>query len=90
MQTATATLTKKLLIGNLPDQTETSAVKDVFSVVGRVISVAVVSNGFAFVEMTAEDADTARQKLNGYRFNGNALIVDDAYPSRNLARSSRP
>jgi RNA recognition motif-containing protein len=82
MQTATALLTKKLLIGNLPESTPSAAVKEVFSGVGRVISVALVSNGFAFVEMTAEDADKARQKLNGYRLNGKTLIIEDAYPPR--------
>ena len=75
-----ATATKKLLIGNLPDSTPIAAVKDLFSVVGRVLSVAVVRNGFAFVEMTAEDADKARQQLNGHRFNGRAMMIDEAHP----------
>ena len=82
MQTTTATATKKLLIGNLPDSTETSAVQSLFSVVGKVLSVAVVRNGFAFVEMTAEDADKARYQLNGRRFNGKAMMVDEAHPHR--------
>jgi RNA recognition motif-containing protein len=86
MQTTALALTKKLLIGNLPDSTPMTAVKEVFSVVGRVISVDLVSHGFAFVEMTAADADKARQKLNGYRFNGKTLIIDEAYP----LRTSRP
>lgn len=86
MQTTSTASTKKLLIGNLPDSTPMTAVKEVFSIIGRVISVDVVRHGFAFVEMKAEDADKARQQLNGFRFNGNALIIDDAYPPRN----SRP
>jgi RNA recognition motif-containing protein len=81
----TAVATKKLLIGNLPDSTQTSAVEDLFSVVGRVLSVAVVRNGFAFVEMTAEDADKARHQLNGHRFNGKAMMIDEAHP-RNSSR----
>ena len=80
-----ATATKKLLIGNLPESTPISAVKNFFSAVGRVLSVAVVRNGFAFVEMTAEGADKARHQLNGHRFNGKAMMIEEAHP-----RSSRP
>jgi len=80
MQMATATSTKKLLVGNLPDSTRRAAVENVFSVVGRVLSVNVVRNGFAFVEMTAADADRARQQLNGYRFNGKPMTIDEANP----------
>ena len=76
--------TKKLLIGNLADSTQTAAVEDLFSVVGRVLSVAVVRNGFAFVEMTAADADKARHQLNGHRLNGKAMMIEEAHP-----RSSR-
>jgi RNA recognition motif-containing protein len=79
MHTA-AFATKKLLIGNLPENTDISAVQDLFSVVGKVISVAVVRNGFAFVEMTTVDADKARQQLNGHRLEGKAMIVDEAHP----------
>ena len=85
MQMATATSTKKLLIGNLPDSTQNAAVENLFSVVGRVLSVNVVRNGFAFVEMTSADADKARQQLNGYRFNGRPMTIDEAHP-----RHSRP
>ena len=85
MQMATATSTKKLLIGNLPDSTQNAAVENLFSVVGRVLSVNVVRNGFAFVEMTSADADKARQQLNGYRFNGRPMTIDEAPP-----RHSRP
>jgi len=74
------TATKKLLIGNLPDSTQTAAVENLFSVVGRVLSVNVVRNGFAFVEMTSADADKARRQLNGYRFNGRPMTIDEAHP----------
>ena len=85
MQMSAATSTKKLLVGNLPDSTQTAAVEGLFSVVGRVLSVAVVGNGFAFVEMTSDDADKARNQLNGYRFNGKAMRIDEAHP-RNTSR----
>ena len=89
MQTSTAASTKKLLIGNLPESTKTAAVENLFSVVGRVLSVNVVRNGFAFVEMTAEDADKARHQLNGYRFNGKPMTIDEAHP-RLAPPTSRP
>jgi RNA recognition motif-containing protein len=76
----TVTSTKKLLIGNLPDSTQNAAVENLFSVVGRVLSVNVVRNGFAFVEMTSADADKARHQLNGYRFNGKPMTIDEAHP----------
>ena len=74
------TSTKKLLIGNLPESTQTAAVETLFSVIGRVLSVNVVRNGFAFVEMTSADADEARRQLNGYRFNGKPMMIDEAHP----------
>jgi RNA recognition motif-containing protein len=80
MQMATETSTKKLLIGNLPESTQNAAVENLFSVVGRVLSVNVIRNGFAFVEMTSADADKARQQLNGYRFNGRPMTIDEAHP----------
>jgi RNA recognition motif-containing protein len=76
----TAAATKKLLIGNLPDSTPSTAVEKLFSVVGKVLSVAVVRDGFAFVEMTAADADKARHQLNGHRLNGKAMMIDEAHP----------
>jgi len=75
-----AASTKRLLVGNLPDSTRTSAVQDIFNDIGKVLSVEVVRNGFAFVEMTAEDADKARLRLNGHRVEGKAMIVDEAHP----------
>ena len=80
MQMATVNSTKKLLIGNLPDSTQNAAVENLFRVVGRVLSVNVLRNGFAFVEMTSADADRARQQLNGYRFNGKPMTIDEAHP----------
>ena len=72
--------TKKLLIGNLPESTQTAAVQNLFNEVGKVISVNVVRNGFAFVEMTIADADKALQRFNGYRLNGKPILIDEAHP----------
>ena len=84
MHKATAA-TKKLLIGNLPDTTRTAAVESIFSGVGRVISVNLIRNGFAFVEMACDDADKARRQLNGCRIDGRPMMIDEAHP-RNALR----
>ena len=80
MQTATANPTKKLLIGNLPESVQPAAIADVFNAVGKVLSVALLAHGFAFVEMMASDADKALAQLNGYRFDGKTMIIDEAHP----------
>jgi hypothetical protein len=30
--------------------------------------------------MTSDDADKARQQLNGHRINGKAMMIDEAHP----------
>jgi len=84
MQTMTST--KKLLIGNLPDRTPRATVETLFRGFGTVISVNMVRNGFAFVEMTAVDADKALRQLNGYRLEGKPVIIDEAHPASSLSR----
>jgi RNA recognition motif-containing protein len=82
MQTPSASTSsvKKLLVGNLPDSTQISAVKDIFSPVGKVLSVSMLGHGFAFVEMTAADADRALAKLRGCPIDGRAMMLDEAHP----------
>jgi len=68
MHTATLTAsvpvqTKKLLIGNLPDSTRSAAIESLFTPVGKVLSVSLLAHGFAFVEMSSEDADRALVQL---------------------------
>ena len=77
--------TKRLLIGNLPETAQSSAVENIFKGVGRVISVSLIRNGFAFVEMAHDDADKARRQLNGYRLDGRPMMIDEAHP-RNFTR----
>ena len=79
MQTAAWTI-KKLLIGNLPETAHSTAIEELFNKVGRVLSVAVLPHGFAFVEMKADDADKAVTQLNGYRWNGRVMLIDEAHP----------
>jgi RNA recognition motif-containing protein len=78
MQTVIAR--KKLLIGNLPDRTPRTDVERHFGVIGPVLSVALVRNGFGFVEMQSADADRACVQLNGRSFNGRPMLVEEAHP----------
>jgi len=79
MQTIGST-TKKLLIGNLPEAVHTATIEEFFNKVGTVLSVALLPHGFAFVEMKADDADKVVTQLNGYRWNGRAMMIDEAHP----------
>ena len=81
MQTAVSTSSvRKLLVGNLPDSTRISALKDLFTPVGKVLSVSMLGHGFAFVEMAAADADRALTQLRGSQIDGKAMLLDEAHP----------
>jgi RNA recognition motif-containing protein len=82
MQTASASTSsvRKLLVGNLPDSTRISEVKDIFTPVGKVLSVSMLGHGFAFVEMTAADADRALTQLSGCQIGGRSMMLDEAHP----------
>lgn len=78
----------KLFVGGLSWNTTDATLKDYFSQVGTVVSAQVItdrytgrSKGFGFVEMsTEEEAEAAKQKLNGTTFDGRAITVSDARP----------
>ena len=83
MQTAavnSTTSTKKLLIGNLPESTGSAAIENLFTPVGKVLSVSLLAHGFAFVEMTSADADRALTQLRGCRVDGKTMMLDEAHP----------
>jgi cold-inducible RNA-binding protein len=84
MQTALAPIateaTKTLLIGNLPEDQPSAAIAELFRGIGEVLNVAVLAHGFAFVELTVSDADRALLRLNGYRLNGQNVLIDEAHP----------
>ena len=71
---------RKLLVGNLPDSTRSSALKEMFTPIGQVLSVSMLGHGFAFVEMTADDADRALAQLRGCQIGGRAMMLDEAHP----------
>jgi cold-inducible RNA-binding protein len=83
-------MSKKLYVGNLSYSVTTSSLEELFSSVGEVASVDVItdrmtgrSRGFAFVEM-AEDAGAQRAiaELNGRDLDGRAIKVAEARPRR--------
>ena len=81
-------MSKKLYVGNLNFQATAEDVRELFASFGEVQDVSMVtdrysgrSRGFAFVEMTSEEAATkAREALNGKPFQERNLTVDWARP----------
>jgi RNA recognition motif-containing protein len=84
---------KRLYVGNLSYQVDSSELEQMFAAHGSVQSAEVVSDrmtgrskGFGFVEMgTDEEAQKAIAALNGQENNGRALTVNEAKP-----REERP
>jgi cold-inducible RNA-binding protein len=83
----------KLFVGNLPFQATTADLEELFSQVGTVASVNLItdkfsgqSRGFGFVEMTdAQEAQQAITRFHGSELQGRALTVNEAKP-----REERP
>ena len=81
-------MSRKLYVGNLPYQTDETALQSLFAQAGAVESVSVVrdqatgrARGFAFVEMGSdEEAQTAISQINGVELGGRALTVNEARP----------
>lgn len=71
---------KKLYIGNLSDSASKQQLHELFSGYGSVIDVKIIGdNAFAFVEMSSqEEAENAKNSLNGYDFNNSQLKVNEA------------
>ena len=78
----------KLYVGNLPYAVTNDDLQDLFSQVGQVQSVAIItdkfsgqSKGFGFVEMAnAEDASRAIQQFNDTELKGRNIKVNEAKP----------
>jgi RNA recognition motif-containing protein len=79
---------KKLYVGNLSYDVDSSELQQLFSQHGTVTSAEVVSDrmtgrsrGFGFVEMGSDDeAQAAIAALNGQQHGGRALTVNEAKP----------
>ena len=83
-------MSKKLYVGNLDYATTESSLSDLFSQVGEVLSVNLVtdrmtgrSRGFAFVEMVeASDAQRAIAELDGKTLGQRQIKVAEARPQK--------
>ncbi len=86
---------KRLYVGNLSYDVDSSELERMFSAQGTVQSAEVVSDrmtgrskGFGFVEMgSEEEAQKAIAALNGQESNGRALTVNEAKPREERPRS---
>jgi cold-inducible RNA-binding protein len=75
----------RLFVGNLSYQTTEGDLTNLFSEVGEVTSVTIVtdretgrSRGFAFVEMEQDAANQAIERFNGQELNGRNINVNEA------------
>src|SRR4051812_7499455 len=82
---------KKLYVGNLSYDVDSSALEQLFSAHGTVQSAQFISDrdtgrskGFGFVEMGSDaEAQAAIAALNGQQHDGRALTVNEAKPKEN-------
>ena len=84
-------MSKNIYVGNLPFQTTSDDLRELFAQHGTVTRAQIVSDretgrsrGFGFVEMS-EGGDAAIAALNGTEFQGRTLTVNEARP-----REERP
>jgi RNA recognition motif-containing protein len=79
---------KKLYVGNLSYQVDSSVLEQLFGAHGQVVSAQIIndrdtgrSKGFGFVEMSTDaEAQAAIAALNGQQHEGRALTVNEARP----------
>ena len=84
---------RKLYVGNMSYEVDSSELQTIFSAHGTVTSAEVIadrdtgrSKGFGFVEMgTDEEAQAAIAALNGQQHGGRALTVNEAKPKEKRA-----
>lgn len=82
---------KKLYVGNLSYEVDSSALEGIFKAHGTVESAEIISDrdtgrskGFGFVEMGSEaEAQAAIAALNGQECGGRSLTVNEAKPREN-------
>ncbi len=78
----------KLYVGNLGYTVTNEQLQELFSNHGEVKQVNIIEGkGFGFVEMSnSEEAEKAKEGLNGTDFEGRTLRVDEARPPKNRER----
>jgi len=74
----------RLYVGNLKYSVTEAELQELFASYGAVKDVSVIGNkGFGFIEMAAPDeAEKAKEALNGSDFLGRALRIDVARPRK--------
>ena len=74
----------KLFVGNLSYSVTSEALTELFSEYGEVKEAKIIEGkGFGFVEMsTLEEANNAKEALNGKDYSGRTLNVDTAKPPK--------
>src|SRR5437763_15237284 len=88
---------KKLHVGNLSYNTESSELEQLFGQHGQVVSAQIIndrdtgrSKGFGFVEMASDaEADAAVAALNGLQHDGRTLTVNEARPREERSGGGR-
>lgn len=81
-------MAKKLYVGNLPYSVTEDQLRDLFSQVGEIADVAIVSDrytgqskGFGFVEMASDEAaDEAIRRFDGQMMDNRQMVVNEARP----------
>lgn len=80
-----------IYVGNLPKTTTEESIRKVFEEYGEVGQINIIKDkytnelrGFGFIEMVSKkEGMAAIQGANGFEFEGNKLIVNEARPRRN-------
>jgi RNA recognition motif-containing protein len=74
----------KLYVGNLKYTVSNEQLQELFSGHGNVVNVNIIEGkGFAFVEMSSsEEAEKAKDSLDGQDYEGRILRVNEARPPR--------
>lgn len=74
----------KLYVGNLNYSVTNEQLQELFGEYGEVKSVNIIEGkGFGFVELgTPEEAEKAKEALNGSEYSGRTMKVDEARPRR--------
>jgi RNA recognition motif-containing protein len=88
-------MSKKLYIGNLPYSITETALREMFTPLGVVDSVSIITDrdtgrpkGFAFVEMTDDDAaKQAISQINGKTLDNRSITVAEARPQEQRSGS---
>lgn len=90
-------MAKRLFVGNLSYSTTSAQLEEIFSQVGKVSSLNLItdkfsgqSKGFAFVEMSSdEESDEAIKKLNNFEIDGRRIVVNVAKPQEDRSRQNQ-